>query len=144
MTWSETTSLVALIVSISSLGFSLYFNFRDRGQIHASSKFYPSSSYGPQSLTVTIVNTGRRPVILRMWGGADSSGKWVGHFFNGDKSGLRLGEHERHDFVVEKNDAYSVTPVDEIFCEDLWVEDTLGRRIAIKDAKANLARLWKS
>jgi hypothetical protein len=75
-----------------------------------------------------------------MWGGDDGK-EWSGSFFGNDKQGLRLAEHEMHEFTLHRDDLYVPTPYADIIYADLWVEDTLGRRHRIKDAKANVAKL---
>ncbi len=52
-------------------------------------------------IAVQVVNKGRRPVILRLLGGHDSSGRWSGTYLDHEKGGLRLDEHGRHDFAIE-------------------------------------------
>jgi len=54
---------------------------------------------------------------------------------------MRLGEHERHEFKLEKHDLLVATPDYDVLIEDLWFEDTLGRRHIVAGAKANLAKL---
>ena len=107
---------------------------RDRANIKTSSKFYPASEFSGASFDFTVINAGRRPIILRMRGGVDKDGDWVGTYLGKDQAGLRLGEHER----------FEPTPYNVVTLVDLWVEDTLGRRYTIKDAKKNLASLLKS
>ena len=141
---SEIISIFALLISGVSLGFSIYFNFRDRANIKTTSDFYPASESGPASVHFTVVNAGRRPIILRMRGGVDKNGGWIGTFLGKDQSGLRLGEHERLDHTMGKQSLFEQTPDDLMTLADLWVEDTLGRRYPIKDAKKNLALLLKS
>jgi hypothetical protein len=64
-----------------------------------------------------------------------------GAFLGEDQKGLRLGEHERHDLSLEKNDLLSATPDGQVLFHDLWVEDSLGRRYPIKDALSNVKPL---
>ena len=144
MTRSEIVSVLALFLSVISLGFSIYVNLRDRANIKTTSQFYPASESGPAAVHFSVVNAGRRPIILRMRGGVDKSGGWIGTFLGKDQSGLRLGEHERLDHTMKKQDIFEQTPDDLMTLADLWVEDTLGRRYPIKDAKKNLAALLKS
>jgi hypothetical protein len=144
MTRAEVISSIALIVSIMSVVFSVYFGYRDRAHLKATSKFYPGDpDYGPAWISVTIVNAGRRPVILRMWVGFGEKGEWVGTILGEGKSGLRLGEHERHEISLRRDDLVGQMPPpsDDIEFQDLWVEDSLGRRHAIKDAKKNVRLL---
>lgn len=144
MTRAEIISIAALLISLGSLGFSVFFNLRDRANLKATSRFSPASESGPACVYFTVVNAGRRPIILRMWGGTSCQGQSVGTFFGKEQSGLRLGEHERFDHSMEKQDLHEQTPEDEIIYADLWVEDTLGRRYSVKDAKNNLALLLES
>jgi hypothetical protein len=145
MTRSEVISIVALLISVTSLVFSFYFNFRDRANLKTSSQFFAASEFGPSRVEFTIVNAGRRPIILRMWGGTDEKGEWVGRpFGNDNKWELQLGEHERFDHHIEQQDLYFGADDDLIMMVNLWVEDTLGRRQQIKDAKKNIASLLKS
>lgn len=60
MTRAVVISVVALFVSIASLGFSIYVALRNRGSIRTKSKFIQASDYGPARVAVTIVNAGRR------------------------------------------------------------------------------------
>jgi hypothetical protein len=76
-----------------------------------------------------------------MWGGTDGK-EWSGSFFGNEKEGLRLGEHEMHDFSIDREGLFNPTPHVDIVYADLWVEDTLGTRHKIKGAKANVAKLW--
>ena len=145
MARAEIIAVIALVVSIISLGSSIYFNYRDRAHLKTTSRFHAGHpEYGPPHISVTIMNAGRRPIILRMWAGSDKEGHWVGSFLGEGKSGLRLGENERHDLSLEKNDLVAATPTDDVLFEDLWVEDSLGRRHPIKDAKANVKKLWSA
>lgn len=145
MTRSELISMLALLVSFASLVVSVFFNLRDRQKLVASSKFIAfHPEYGPAHVDVAIVNAGRRPIILRMWGGSDNAGEWVGEYLGKEHAGLRLSEHERHDITVSKDDLYSSTPHSEIIYKVLWVEDSLGRRHVVKDSRRNVQLLWNT
>src|SRR5438093_1145357 len=109
---SGTISLIALAVSILSLGFSVYFNFLDRARVVTRCKFYPESEYNRAHVAVSIANAGRRAVILRLMVKADGRGGWIGNYFDAGKGGLRLGEHERHDLTLRQEDLFESTPDD--------------------------------
>ena len=83
-------------------------------------------------------------MILRMWAGANKDGNYVGTFLGKGKAGLRLAEHERHDFTIFKEDLIGITPENDVHFDDLWFEDTLGRRHFVKNAKANIQSLRAS
>ena len=140
----EGRGVLAEYITGTVLGVMNY--MRDRGRLRASSHFAPASEYGgPACVTVTIVNAGRRPLILRMWGGTDTSGNWVGTFLGKGDAGPRLGEYEMHKLTLERDDAIAFTPDDgAVAFEDLWIEDSLGRRHRIRDARATLKQLRES
>jgi len=77
-----------------------------------------------------------------MWVGAESKENWVGRYLGEGGIGLRLAEHEKHEFKLEKDDLFEVTPDGDVLIGDLWFEDTLGRRHLVKNAKRNLQQLW--
>lgn len=137
-------SLVALFVSVVSLGFSTYFGLRDRAVLRTSSSYSGGWEGGSASVTVSVVNAGRRPIVIRMWAGAENDKNWVGTYIGAEQRGLRLGEHERFDLTLRSHDLYATTPEDDFWIADLWFEDTLGRRHKVKDAKANIRKLRAS
>lgn len=137
-------SFVALIVSLVSLGLSAYFGLRDRASLRTGSSFTEGWEGASPSVVATIVNAGRRPVVIRMWAGAESEKNWVGTYMGVEERGLRMAEHERYDLRLSKEDLYATTPEDDFWIADLWFEDTLGRRHKVKDAKANIAKLRSS
>jgi len=141
--FAEIVSIVAICVSLASLGVALYTALRDRARLKIKSKFFSASEYGPDRIVVSMVNAGRRPVVLRLIGGHDSHGQWGGSYLEREKGGLRLGEHEHYEYKFEKEDTVLMVPDgDDLFFEELWVEDSLGIRHAIPDSKAYIKRLW--
>jgi len=77
---SDIRSNIALIVSIGSLllsGAGFIINtFRDRPRLKVSSVLYHDENGDPCRISVTVVNRGRRPVILRMLGGDARGGRF--------------------------------------------------------------------
>ena len=144
MTTSDSIALLALVVALVSLVLTAFFNFRDRANLIAKSEFLPHWNDSPAHVRVTIVNSGRRSMILRLWAGADAKGEFVGTFMGTDGRGHRLGEYERHEFKLEKHELLSPTPDLDVEIQDIWFEDTLGSRYTVKGAKENLAKLWAS
>lgn len=142
MQTSDVLAIVALIISVASLLLSFYATYQDRPRLKVTSNFIEASEWGPARIHVTMINAGRRPVILRLLGGADSSGDWSGSFLEHDKGGVRLGEHERHEADIEKDDTYFTTPVGEdLLFESMWVEDSLGNRHAIPNSASYIKKL---
>jgi hypothetical protein len=136
-------SLAALAVSMVGAGFSIYFNLRERAKLMALSQLLEGDEVEEPSIRITAINAGRRPLILRMWGGTDESGNWVGRFLDQEQQGLRLAEHERTDVMLRNSDlGFSHDEVIEF--TELWFEDSLGRRYRIKDSRKNIEKFWNA
>src|SRR6266699_4169331 len=88
-------AIAAFLVSLTSLGFSIYFGFLDRSRLKASSQYYPEWEHSSAHITVSAVNHGRRPIILTLLGGTYEDGNWEGTSLGKDRAGLRLDENER-------------------------------------------------
>jgi len=141
MTKFEILSLGIASLAIIISFVSLYLNFQDKPSLKIISEFVPSSDFGPAYIALSIINAGKRPLIVRMWGGNDEDGNWVGTFLGDEKKGLRLGEKERHDIALYKKDMVAMMPDDDLtFCE-LWIEDSLGKRHAIANSKNYVTKL---
>lgn len=139
---AEIISIIALLASFASLSASLYFNLRDRARIIAKSTYYPGRDGDAPSVAISVVNAGRRPIILRMLAGEDGKGEWVGTLLNPKESGYRLAEHERYDIRLLRDDLVAFTPDDDVIFTNLWFEDTLGRRHSVAGARENTGKLW--
>lgn len=139
MTRAEWIAIAALFVSVVSIVTTIYFNLRDRARLVAKSTFYPGWNGDVPSMSVSIVNKGRRPAVLHMWGGVDGENTWAGTVLNSKEGGLRLGEHARHELRLTKTDLIQDTPDGEIVFTDIWFEDTLGRRHFVLNARKHIA-----
>ena len=69
--------------------------------------------------------------------------RWFGDYLGDHKVGLRLGEHEGHDLTLEKSDLLGGRDGD-LIAYDLQVEDSLGRRHSVRDAKGSIESLLAS
>ena len=70
MRMSDYISITAILRSIISLAISWYFGFRDKAHFKSSAKFYPyNPDYDQAHISIKIINCGRRPAILTMFGG---------------------------------------------------------------------------
>jgi hypothetical protein len=141
MNLSDIISAVALVVAVASLALSAFTLLQDRACLVTKSQHFPHREGYPARMSVSVVNAGRRPVILRMWGSHDADGHWAGTLLGKDAKGLRLAENERHEFVLLKEDLLQVTPDEDVELCDIWFEDTVGRRYVVKEAKKNIVRL---
>jgi hypothetical protein len=138
---SEILSIVALAVSVTSLGLSAYMASRDRGKLRTKSTFYAAYEGRSPVMRVEAVNAGRRPVILTVLGGYYENGDWSGTYIRDDTAGVRLGENEKfseeidrlHHMLFNHDTGAAVT--------DLWFQDTLGRRYRVEGAKKHLKQL---
>lgn len=140
------TKFEILSICVSGLAFiaaivSLYLHFQDRPSLKIISKFVPGSGYGAAYIAVSIINAGKRPLIVRMWGGNGENGNWVGEFLGEKKKGLRLAEKERHDMALKKDDMFATTPGDKVIFNELWIEDSLGKRHAVPNSKEYVSKL---
>jgi hypothetical protein len=147
---TDTRSTIALFVSIGSLavagaGFviSAINALRDRPRLKISSRLYNDLDGNPYKITVTVVNKGRRPVILTKLGGACRSGGWVWTAFDSKNAGIRLGEHEHHEFEIDKEGVvgFDENGPDEPY-DFMWIEDTLGNRRKIPNSQEYIAKMY--
>lgn len=145
MTRSDFFSSIALGISIISLGLSAYFGLRDRAKIHTSCNYYPLSEHRPASMKVSIVNSGRRPIVLRMICKSDKQGHWVGEYIGDDKKGYQLGEHEGYEIRLTEENLFGTVPEegDLMEIDDLYFEDFLGKKYPIKNARENLRQYYR-
>ena len=137
MSRAEVISTLAFIVSLGAFGLSLFTVLRDRAKLVVRSKAWPANEYGDAGLRVTIVNAGRRPIVIRMLLGIPASGKWSGSYFGDQVNGITLAENSHHEVIWRRNDIFCGEHWEEI-AEDMAVEDSLGRRHPVQDAKENL------
>ena len=137
-------AITAILISIANFCAFIYFGFLDRAKLQIKSTFHEGSEYGPAGISIHIANAGRRPMIIRMWGGEDENGDWVGSFFGKSTEGLRLDENEREDLHLQKDDLLSQGPEEPIIFTKLWVEDSLGKRYPVPNSEAHIKQLLKS
>lgn len=144
---TDTRSNIALVVSflsvlVSGAGFLLN-AFRDRPRVKVTSVLYHDDDGSPYEISVTVVNKGRRPVILRMLGGTVREGGWGGSYLGTEHAGIRLGEHEQHVFKIDKEGVVAITESgpDEPY-QFMWVEDTLGIRHKIPKSREYIAKMY--
>ena len=142
MQFSDWLALSALVVSLLSLAVTTRGAFLDRSRLTITSAYREASENGPARIQITLVNKGRRPAILRTFGGRDSAGATSGTYLDHQAGGKRLAEHEIHEFTVTKEDTVLFGPDEDLFFAELWIEDSLGRRHKVPNSKQYLARLW--
>lgn len=141
MTYYEFITIVVSGLAFVVSAISLYLHFQDRPSLKIISEFVPSSEYGSAYIALSVVNSGKRPLVITMWGGSGDNGKWVGEFIGNERKGLRLAEKERYNIVLRKEDMVAITPDEEVVFSDLWVEDSLGKRYSVPRAKQYVVEL---
>lgn len=145
---SDTRANVALIVSVISLlisGATFVLNaFLDRPRVKVSSALWDDEDGNPYKIGVTVVNKGRRPVVLTMLGGTCRKGGGSGVYFDSDKKGIQLGENEQHQFEIDKEGVVAIDRYggpDERY-DFMWVQDTLGNRHKIPNSHEYIQRMY--
>jgi len=142
MTRADFFSIVAILVSICCMGISIYPILVDRARVRVKIMFNYDLDHGSAWIAITAVNAGRRPIILRGWGGLMNNGGTYSSFFEGNPEGIRLGENTRYDFHLERNDILVGSYQESL--QTLWVEDSLGRRYQPKQSEGALQSLADS
>ena len=133
-------SVCALLVSLFSVVWSIHIGRRDRGKIEANSELSRSIG-GVLCIEVKAVNRGRRPIILtKLWTDVQG-GQSFGTYLKDEV--LRLDENEQFKIEIPPGDKYTMSQKGERAIA-FWLEDTLGRRYRVKNAKKNLKALWES
>jgi hypothetical protein len=145
MQTSNILSVVALGVSAASLAVSSYKAFVDRSRVRAKSILWGNDEDG-YSFEVAAVNAGRRSVILTTLRGRYEDGSSMGESLRNDSQGVRLGEDEAFsERIKDEEDSilyHCLPPHSRIV--DMWLEDTLGRRYNVRNAKKHLKRFFQS
>jgi hypothetical protein len=145
MTLSEGASLLALGISTVGLFTSIYVARRDAVRLKVTGKFIPAHPiYGQANIVLTIINHGRRPAILMLVGGNTADGNWAGTYLGKEYKGLRLGENERHEETLYKNDLVQQVPEGFFEYTSLWFEDSLGRRHNVRNSETLIKQLRES
>ncbi|MBA4681508.1 MAG: hypothetical protein H2075_01860 [Pseudomonas sp.] len=161
-------SIFAAVVSGLSLAISFYNVRRDRAQVLARSEiFYDGSRSlepGP-GMKVRIINSGRRPIIITQFVIISEQGNWFAPLRGlggrelqeaiaegrpliekliAQNTSIRLSEGDIFEMVIHHDDdriLYSFFEDDQREAKDLQIEDVLGRRYRVQDAKKNLSKL---
>jgi hypothetical protein len=135
--------VIAIVIALASFALSFYNVFRDRPRLKVTSRYIAAWEYGPEQISIALINMGRRPVIIRLVGGTTEKGESGGTYVEHDKGGLRLGEHERHEQSLSQGDTMLIDPEgSDIRFKVMWVEDSLGNRHAIPNSGEYIKRLW--
>lgn len=136
-------SSAALTVSIGGLVVSVCNFRRDAARLKIRSEYFEGYEDSHACIKVSMVNVGRRPVILRFIGGS-SGEKWSGTYIDHETGGKRLGENEHYEKFFERHDLVALNhpeDAEEFTFENLWVEDSLGVRHQVPKSREYIKRL---
>jgi hypothetical protein len=151
---SDIISVIALVVSLVSAGYTIYFGLRDRAKL--KTKCYTLDTPQP-SFRVKAVNTGRRVVTLDGFGVRYSNGSyWIRRFetyemrmvndvpVEKEEHGRRLEEHDYFEETVSADhDFYNHAFSSGNYPVSLWLQDTAGKEYKIRHSDKYLAEINK-
>jgi hypothetical protein len=141
---SEYISILALLISLSSLFVSLYATFRDRVKLKAETIYYATDGNIPARVFIKIVNAGRRTALLATLIALTDGHEWLSSYFTNDHEALVLSEGESHEVEWQKGHLrMGPTGFNWLFI-DLSIEDSLGHRYPVRHARRDLKRLLNS
>jgi len=144
----ETTlSIFAIVISLISLGVSVFVVFRDRAKLKAECKVFKHDETDEYShLYVKAVNEGRRPITLLYLMGIYSENEKSGYLL--ENGGAKLEEGDFREERIGKFDGMMIHTgrFGEKDCqlENLYFEDTAGNQYPVNGAKECISKLWGS
>lgn len=147
MDFSDYISLLALLISTLSAGWSIWFGLRDRAHIKAASVFFPAAAtdgpLSPAGILITIANHGRRPVYLEylyFQYGKKGRADYAETLWDGDKYGrCRLDEGDKYEHFFDSDSDAIFTNEEGRRATAIFFQDSLGRRYEVKNGGENLA-----
>jgi hypothetical protein len=140
METSTILSLIAVLISLGSAGISLWSLLRDRPRLQLHSHLAPANEYGPGQITFKAVNKGRKPVVLRLFGGDYEGEALLGTYLGEKGAGLRLGESDFFEKTIMADNSMCMD-LEGNFLIRVWVEDSTGRRYYFKKSTEQVKSL---
>lgn len=147
MQLSDLISILALIVSLVSAGFSISFGLRDRAAIRTTSKYLPAEQdqegpISPPVLVLEVANFGRRDVYLEylyVQYGRSGHLSMAETTWEGDKFGrCRLGEGDKYTQAFDPDNDGILKDEQGEEATDIFFQDSLNRRYHARDAGAQI------
>lgn len=150
----EYLSIIALIISLLSLGLSAYIGLRDRSKLKTSSNKLDTQ---PPQIEIKAVNQGRRSLVLYSIGATYNNGNFWKKIFESyemhmdgnqkiekQEHGIRLIENDYYREVISPDDDFfNWESKDDSFPISIWFEDSVGKRYKIPDIGKHLSQLNK-
>ena len=120
-------SVIAIAISMVSLGLHAYLAFRDRAQLSAACSYLCSFEHMTDAVSIHVVNAGRRPLtIRRLVVESDSGGQFKHKFQRADGRALRLVESEDVEIILDSTNSEIAKWLDsKIF--KAYIEDSKGK-----------------
>lgn len=142
MNMSEVLSVVAIGISLASLGWQIRTWSADRTKTSTRSRFYSGDEDREPGLLVAIAVDGPRPIVVRWLCMKREDGTWSGTSV-GEGKGIRLSNGDHYEETLRGNDLYSQDweTHEYLAAVDFYFEDSLGRKHFIKDCRENLQKL---
>ncbi|MBD5779807.1 hypothetical protein IEN85_09910 [Pelagicoccus sp. NFK12] len=152
--------VIAICISILSLGISWYSLYRDKSRLTIRANIFTDQK-SKKVLEIRAVNVGRRPLYINWFGlrhGKETSRtSIVPYEFIDLKEQLESMEHHKakEPFVkltegemfrhcITRDDASTLFMAGvEEFAEKVWIEDALGKRFCIPGIKKTLKQFYK-
>ncbi|UDF33796.1 UNVERIFIED_ORG: hypothetical protein LHJ69_14360 [Shinella sp. XGS7] len=153
MTNSDIIAIAALAVSALSLIISAVMAWNDRPRLRVESTYSRGFEDSEESMVVHLVNVGRRPVVLVLYGGSEAptswrerlwprKRRWSANYFNPNP--LVLEEQRHHELRITKHDTIGFIPNGrDIWFNTMWVSDSRKRRYEIPGAREHIKKLWE-
>lgn len=138
-----TISIVALTVSIASVGLSSYLAWRDRSQLKAKCVACVHERTGEySSVFISITNAGRRPISLRWLAATYADGSKSRRPLS--ENGVKLQEGEFYETAFGKFDGIMVNGDDMSPLVDIHIEDSADHCHKIENSRANIQVVYQS
>ncbi|MES9998510.1 MAG: hypothetical protein ABW125_03810 [Candidatus Thiodiazotropha lotti] len=140
-------SASAIIISLISLGVSVFVALRDRAKLNATCEVRKHDETGEYShIYIKAVNVGRRPITLSYLMGIYTENEKAGYLL--ENGGAKLEEGAFLERCIGKFDGMMIHTgrFGEKDCEleDLYFEDSAGNQYPVNEAKECVTKLWKS
>jgi hypothetical protein len=140
-------SLAALGLGLLNFGYTFWKDRRESPKIKTKCVLWEADDHvSYPRIHVSVVNAGRRPIIIRLFGGYYGESEFVGgEYIDDAKGGRRLGENEFFERTLTFGEdmivLFSGEELDERV-QELLIEDTLGKRYKIKNSRKILREFW--
>lgn len=141
---------VAIAFSIAAFTLSVLNYRRDRASLQVTSTYFDGGPQSDAGISINVVNTGRRPIILeslvyvklsRNKLGRQTVVESFGAHLNSD-GGITLTERQKHRKWLSAPELGVCFENDDVLeADELWITDTLHQRYRIKGIREQIIQL---